>query len=95
MSEKKSLGQIVNDVLVSIKNFLSILKELCVSILKVALPVAGGMIALDVIAGTNFGVVERASNILQSVGISETGLSVIVYIVFGIYVITAVEKLRK
>lgn len=92
---KKTFGQIVSDVLLSVKNFLNVLKELCVMILKVAVPVAGGMIAMDVLAGTKFGVLERTAKMVQSVGVSETGLAVMVYTVFGIYVIKAVEKLKK
>lgn len=79
----------------TIKQIFVAIKDVVVMIVNLAIPVAVGMIALDIIAGTKFGVLQRATDLVLKLGIPQNTLSILVVVIAVIGIISWYEKIKK
>ena len=71
------------------------IKNVVMMIVNLAIPVGAGLIASDILIGTKFGVLERASAIVLKLGVSSSALSILVTIIAIIGIISLYEKIKK
>lgn len=64
-------------VIETIRDFAKGVKDVAKEVMAIAIPVAGIMIALDIVVGTTFGVLQRLTTVLAAVGVSGNLLTVI------------------
>lgn len=89
---KSKFTQIVENVLDRIKGALLKAKDIAVALLKVSVPIGGGMIVSDILLGTKFNIIGRIVGEIGKVGINPTDLTKIIYVVGGVGLIMWVNK---
>lgn len=83
----QKLLKVVNDTL-------NYLKDLSMSLLNVALPLCGGAVALEILAGIKLGVLDRIIGALTLLGVTGTTLTWVVVISFFVWLNDKVKLVK-
>lgn len=101
MAEEKAktkFGVIIDVVLTKLKSILNLLKDIAIAIVKVFVPIWGGLIISDVILGTTFGVLGRTVEQLALIGFSPEVISkigIVALIAYGLVFISKYIEFKK
>ena len=85
------VSEFLTKVTTGFKTFLENLKNVCILILKVALPIGGGMIVTDILLGTKFDVIGRCVEQILKLGITPDNLTKILYVVGGVVLVLYIK----
>ena len=75
-----SVSEKLNNFLNTLAQVLSVIKNICMQVINIAIPVGGALIASDVILGTKFGVLIRLVSLLTKIGLTGNILTILVVV---------------